>query len=151
MNKEKVLPLKSILENENNMDEKVQSILLIDDDDINNFLSNELIALYWPSAIVTSIMYVEEATRYLQEKINTNQPLPDIIMVDLNMPILNGWDFVEAFEKLDTELTKNTQVCIYSSSVYYKDIEKSKQYACVKKFYSKPITQQQLAEIIQRD
>jgi CheY-like chemotaxis protein len=72
-------------------------------------------------------------------------------MVDLNMPILNGWDFVEAFEKLDTELTKNTQVCIYSSSVYYKDIEKSKQYSCVKKFYSKPITQQQLAEIIQRD
>lgn len=131
------------------MAEKIQSILLIDDDDINNFLSKELIALYWPSANVSAIMYVEEAIKLLTEKIDAQQSLPDVIMVDLNMPILNGWDFVEAFEKLDPEATKNTRIFIYSSSVYYKDIEKSKQYACVKKFYSKPITQQQVVEIMQ--
>lgn len=131
------------------MVEKIQSILLIDDDDINNFLSKELIALYWPSANVSAIMYVEEAIKTLTEKINAKQTLPDIILVDLNMPILNGWDFVEAFEKFDPEVTKNTRIFIYSSSVYYKDIEKSKQYTCVKKFYSKPITQQQIVEMMQ--
>lgn len=131
------------------MDEKVQSILLIDDDDINNFLSEELIALYWPSANVSAIMYVEEAIKALTQKITSKETLPDVILVDLNMPILNGWDFVEAFEKFDPEATKNTRIFIYSSSVYYKDIEKSKQYACVKKFYSKPITQQQVMEMMQ--
>ena len=129
--------------------EKVQSILLIDDDDINNFLSKELITLYWPSAEVSAIMYVEEAIKYLIEKINSQHPLPDVILVDLNMPILNGWDFVEAFEKLNPDLTKNTRIFIYSSSVYYKDIDKSKQYTSVKKFYSKPITQQQVIEMMQ--
>lgn len=131
------------------MDEKVQSILLIDDDDINNFLSEELIALYWPSAKVSAIMYVEEAIKALTKKIKSQETLPDVILVDLNMPILNGWDFVEAFEKFDPEATKNTRIFIYSSSVYYKDIEKSKQYTCVKKFYSKPITQQQVVEMMQ--
>lgn len=131
------------------MDEKVQSILLIDDDDINNFLSQELIALYWPSANVSAIMYVEEAIKTLAEKIKSQETLPDVILVDLNMPILNGWDFVEAFEKFDPEATKNTRIFIYSSSVYYKDIEKSKKYPCVKKFYSKPITQQQVVEMME--
>jgi CheY-like chemotaxis protein len=130
------------------MDNEVQSILLIDDDDINNFLSKELISLYWPSAQVTDIMYVEEAINFLKKTIYHGQALPDVILVDLNMPILNGWDFVEAFEKFDPIATKNTRIYIYSSSVYYKDIEKSKQYPCVKKFYTKPITQKQVVEIM---
>ncbi|MBC7866920.1 MAG: response regulator [Gloeobacteraceae cyanobacterium ES-bin-316] len=124
------------------------NILLIDDDEINNFLSNELIKLYHPNIEIKSILFVEQALKELDEKIINKDPLPDIILVDINMPSLNGWDFMEAFEKMDTEATKNVRVYIYTSSIYYKDMEKVKNYKSVIKLISKPFTEQAIAEIL---
>ncbi len=123
-------------------------ILLIDDDEINNFLSNELIRLYQPDVEIESILYVEEALRYLAEKIKNNQSLPGIILVDINMPNLNGWDFIDAFEKMDAGAIKNVRVFVYTSSIYYKDLEKVKNYKSVIKLISKPFTDDMIADIL---
>ena len=74
--------------------------------------------------------------------------MPQIILVDINMPILNGWDFLEAFEKMDADATKNVRVYIYTSSIYYKDIEKAKNYKSVIKLITKPLSQEMIDEII---
>lgn len=105
----------SILDKTLRMEKSSVDILLIDDDEINNFLSNELIKLYEPAVKIESILYVEKAMQYLEEKLNRNQPLPDIILVDINMPDLIGWDFMEAFEKMDAAAIKKVKVYVYTS------------------------------------
>ena len=105
----------SILDKTLRMEKSPVDILLIDDDEINNFLSNELIKLYEPAVKIESILYVEKAMQYLEEKLNRNQPLPDIILVDINMPDLIGWDFMEAFEKMDAAAIKKVKVYVYTS------------------------------------
>ena len=123
-------------------------ILLVDDDEINNFLSNELIRLYQPDVAIESVLYVDEALKHLAEKINNNQSLPDVILVDINMPDLNGWDFMDAFEKMDAAAIKNVRVYVYTSSIYYKDLEKVKNYKSVIKLISKPFTDDMIGEIL---
>lgn len=139
----------SILDKTLRMEKSSVDILLIDDDEINNFLSNELIKLYEPAVKIESILYVEKAMQYLEEKFNRNQPLPDIILVDINMPNLNGWDFMEAFEKMDAAAIKKVKVYVYTSSIYYKDIEKVRNYKSVIKLVTKPFTDDMIAEILE--
>ncbi|RYF91831.1 MAG: response regulator [Chitinophagaceae bacterium] len=131
------------------MQEAPTRILLIDDDEINNFLSNELIKLYQPSVEIQSLLYVEAALQYMHEKIQNNQPLPDIILVDINMPDLNGWDFMEAFEQLPEAAIEHIKVYVYTSSIYYKDLEKVKNYKSVIKLLSKPFTDEMIAELLE--
>jgi len=130
------------------MHETPVNFLLIDDDDINNFLSNELIKLYHPKVAIVSTLYVQDAINVLEEKIKNNIVLPQIILVDINMPILNGWDFLEAFEKMDANAIKNVRVYIYTSSIYYKDIERAKKYKSVIKLITKPLSQEMIDEIL---
>ena len=130
------------------MQEISKSILLIDDDEINNFLTNELIKMDHPEVFINSIQYVQDAINELLEKIENNLSLPQIILVDINMPVLNGWDFLDAFEKMDEHFIKNVKVYIYTSSIYYKDIEKAKKYTSVLKLITKPLSEQLIKEIL---
>ena len=122
-------------------------ILLVDDDDINNFLSEEIIGHYSPGSKITSAKTVTQALEFLQERNATQQPLPDIIMVDINMPWLNGWDFIEQFESLDITGREKIKLYIYTSSVYFKDIERGRSYASVRNILSKPLTDEMLEEV----
>lgn len=122
-------------------------ILLIDDDDINNFISKELIELYVPQARVSETVSAKDALELIKGNITLHKKLPDIILLDINMPVMNGWDFVEAFEKLDGDELAKINLYIYTSSVYYKDIDKAKSYKSVKNIYSKPLTESMLKEI----
>ena len=130
------------------MQQAPTQILLVDDDEINNFLSNELIRFYQPNVAIISMLYVEEALEYLSQKIIQKQELPEIILVDINMPHLNGWDFMDAFEKMEAEAIKNVRVYVYTSSIYYKDLEKVKSYKSVIKLITKPFTDEMISEIL---
>lgn len=124
------------------------NILLVDDDEINNFLSNELIKLHQPEVAIESILYVDQALEYLQGKIINKQTLPDIVLVDINMPDLNGWDFIAEFEKMDADAIKNVKVYVYTSSIYYKDHERVRNYKSVVKLLTKPFTDEMIEEIL---
>ncbi len=141
--------LLSILDKTYKMQPAPIHILLVDDDEINNFLSNELITLYQQNVAIESILYVDEALDHLSEKIKNKQPLPDIILVDINMPHLNGWDFLDAYEKMEAEAIKNVKVYLYTSSIYYKDLEKVRNYKTVIKLISKPFTDEVIGEILE--
>jgi CheY-like chemotaxis protein len=78
---------------------------------------------------------------------NTNPELiPDVILLDLNMPVVDGWDFLEKFDAIKPSLVKEIRIFIVSSSVDEKDISRSQSYVSVKGFISKPLT----PEIIRR-
>ena len=87
------------------------------------------------------------AIEYLQELIAGNEVLPHLILIDINMPVLNGWEFLDAYEKLGIQ----TEIDMYmlSSSVYENDIEKAKTYKTVKGFISKPLSIERLVELFE--
>tara|TARA_R110000796_G_scaffold67449_4_gene154752 strand:+ start:1016 stop:1429 length:414 start_codon:yes stop_codon:yes gene_type:complete len=119
---------------------KIDTVCIIDDDPI--FVYGTKVILNCNSSFCSNIMVYEngrEALDDLTSIITSKEKLPEVIFLDLNMPILNGWEFLDNFCKIPDIETK-TRIYILSSSVYSVDIEKAKNYSIVKDFIEKPLT-----------
>src|SRR5690606_15083894 len=88
----------------------------------------------------------QQAIEYIQSIVDDEEKFPDLILVDINMPILNGWEFIEAYQKLS--ITYKVDVYMLSSSVYENDIERAKTYKSIKGFISKPLSIERLTELL---
>lgn len=73
---------------------------------------------------------------------------PDCIIVDINMPLLNGFEFIERFEKEVRPHTANTKLFMYSTSIHSKDLERVSSLSGVEDFISKPFDEQKFTDII---
>lgn len=124
-------------------------ILLVDDDDITNFLSKEMFRLSYPDILIDTTLNGKEALDFLQLQLGSNQ-LPDIILLDINMPIMDGWDFLDVFEEISAQQAafENIQVFVFTSSVYQEDMNRAMTYPSVKRVYSKPLDDLQVKEIV---
>lgn len=125
------------------MDNKI-NLLVIDDDDINIFIINKIVEKTGYNVNMVSKANGLLAIDYLKST-TSNEALPDLILIDINMPILNGWEFLHAYEELN--ISKKIHMYMLSSSVYENDIEKAKTYAKVKGFISKPLSIERLIEL----
>jgi len=76
-----------------------------------------------------------------------SESLPDLILLDLNMPIMNGWEFLEEFNPINKELGKEPSLYVVSSSIDPVDSEKAKSIECVRDYISKPISMQSFEQI----
>lgn len=123
-------------------------MLVIDDDDINIFIIKKVIEKTGYEVDMISKSNGQLAVDYLSSIANNVEIFPHIILVDINMPVLNGWEFLEVYEKLNIQRQK---VFLYmlSSSVYEYDIEKAKGFKAVNGFISKPLTIERLKELLQ--
>lgn len=123
-------------------------ILLVDDDDVTNFLSKELLRLNLPNIITYTTQNGQEALHFLAEQ--SSNTLPDVILLDINMPVMDGWDFLYVFEtlRLQNEDLEKIIVFMFTSSVYHEDISKAKSFSSVKNIYSKPLDEKNISEII---
>jgi CheY-like chemotaxis protein len=114
-----------------------RKIVLIDDDKLNNLINARIITKFTDYA-VESFTSGKEGLKYLQAcDANT---FPDIIFLDINMPVMDGWEFLEEFQKMNEDLTQACSVFMLTSSIDINDIEKSKLYKSVRDFMSKPLT-----------
>jgi len=133
------------------MQEKLNCLLLIDDDHINNFIvTTKLNSI----SLVEEIHCVEnghEALSFIKDCITTNpSKIPSLIFLDINMPVMDGWEFLDEFQKFDESLISQMHIYMVSSSVYNEDIERSKKYPSVKMFISKPLVKEKIEEIIKQ-
>ena len=120
----------------------LKNIWFIDDDDINNMLSERLIDKHFPAADCKTFLDAEEAL----EEIQKNETLkPDAIFLDINMPRMNGWEFLEELEKLQLPVN----VYMLTSSIDPRDQEKAHSYNLVKDFISKPLREERLRMIVE--
>lgn len=123
-----------------------KEIVLIDDDLIYRMIIKKIIKDIDPSIVITEC---EDGEIGLNEIQNLKDSLNKIIvLLDINMPITDGWHFLDEIE--NSNLYNTSQLIIYmvTSSIDEMDIERSKSYETIKGFYSKPLTKADLEEII---
>lgn len=120
-------------------------LLVIDDDDINIFIIKKIVEKTGYQVNMVAKTNGQLAVDYLTELQSQQQDFPDLILIDINMPVLNGWEFLEAYEKMNAG--QKIDMYMLSSSVYENDIEKAKTYKTVKGFISKPLSINRLIEL----
>src|SRR6218665_331742 len=121
------------------MSNKVMCI--IDDDPIYQILINKIIAL---SDTDYEIIRFKNGKEALDSFTHDSNSLPEIILLDLEMPIMDGWDFMS---EIDKHVTDQTAIYIVSSSISYEDKEKAKTFPKIKGYFSKPINSDIIQEI----
>lgn len=130
---------------------KYKRILCIDDDSITLMLCKKVIAKAEFSDEIDTALNGEKALTYLENLIEKEKDeiiFPELIFLDLNMPVMNGWEFLDAYlENGYYKTYNNTKVIVLSSTIDPKDIEKSKTYPMVLAFLSKPISTEMLKSI----
>jgi len=128
---------------------KSVSILLVDDDEINNFISVKLIKKTLLNTEIKTCLNGKFAIDELVEIQNSNpEELPDYILLDINMPIMNGWEFLDEYKRLGIDREGKSKIYIISSSVFNNDINKAKSYPLVKDFISKPLSVEKIREVL---
>ena len=123
-------------------------IMLVDDDPVTNFIHTRLIASAYDCEIG---VYTEAQTalEYLKTPGNSSDIwLPSLVLLDINMPGMNGWSFLSEFEKLPVISTSRCKIYVVSSSIDRDDEEKSKLYNSVSGFISKPLTVDMVRELM---
>ena len=124
------------------------SVLLVDDDEINNFISIKLIKKALLNTEIMACLNGKFAIDQLVEiQRNDISKLPDYILLDINMPIMNGWEFLDEYKRLNIDPLGKTKIFIISSSVFSNDINKARSYPLVKDFISKPLNVDKIVEL----
>ncbi len=125
---------------------KLNQIVLVDDEESSNFLNQVIIR---QSKLVESVVAFEEsraALDKLKESI-LEGTAPELVLLDINMPQMNGWEFVDEFSKL-VNGNSPTKIVMLTSSINPKDQERAESLSYVSEFRSKPLTTEMLSEII---
>ena len=130
--------------------EKLDSILLIDDDDISNFINIRLLHKMNLVNDIATVHNGDQALRYIDSIQEKGGKLPQLILLDLSMPVMDGFDFLSEFEKLDLPDKKAISIAILSSSIYSQDISRLKEYN-IAGVLKKPLTYSQMANLIHQD
>ncbi|MNK07616.1 Chemotaxis protein CheY [compost metagenome] len=126
---------------------KISSLYVIDDDKIYHFLLKNLFKQNGIDIAPTFFCNGHEAMEHIKIN-NTTDILPDLILLDVNMPIMNGWQFLEEFIKFEESLAKKPTIYMISSSNNDVDINKANEFnGAVKGYFLKPICKEDLEKI----
>lgn len=118
---------------------KTNTIWIVDDDEVYTFVLKKNIKLLNICDHVSIHSNGEKGISSLKETISSNKELPDIILLDINMPVMDEWQFMDEFVKMKHLLSKEILIYIASSSIATEDKLKAKSYSEISDYYEKPI------------
>lgn len=123
----------------------LETILCVDDDAITLMLCKMVITKASFSREVLTAKNGDDALKYFDTlKSNATISTPQLIFLDLNMPVIDGWEFLDIFRTAAYSDYHHTKIIILSSTIDPEDLEKSKKYPMVIDFLSKPISKEML-------
>lgn len=124
-------------------------IWVVDDDTIYQTIINKLIQKSGVFSTHSSFMNGKEAIITLKNTLEVDSNnLPDIILLDINMPVMDGWEFMEEIKKIKSKINKHILIYIVSSSIAIEDKNKSKTFPDIIGYIPKPITVNDLLSIV---
>ena len=124
----------------------VRKFILIDDDPLNNLLCKIELETTLGEVDIQTFLVPEKGLEYIQKEYDKIMP-PTILLLDINMPTLTGWEFMEAYEKFDEQIKKQLTIYILSSSVDQRDKDKAKANKYIKGFLIKSLEQETIGSI----
>jgi response regulator of citrate/malate metabolism len=132
------------------MSKKIANLWIIDDDPMATFYIKRLAELGELADIITIYDKARGAVEYLLLHKSSPEHLPDVILLDIYMPDLDGWGFLQEFEQIKEQLEKKINIYIISSSGNLKDINRAKSIPAVTEYIQKPVTKEKLSNIVAR-
>ncbi len=120
---------------------------LIDDDEIFVYAMKKIINLKQLSREMITFDRVEKALDYFSINKNKAVLLPDVILLDINLPGEDGWDFIESFEQISAEMIKKPKIYMLSSSANPADQQKALSNKNIENYYVKPLSKDDFKEI----
>lgn len=130
------------------MSKKIGNLWIIDDDPMASFYIKRLAELGELANIITIFDKARGAMDYLNHHKQSQEQLPDLILLDIYMPLMDGWAFLDAFAKIQYQLIKSIDIFIISSSDHLKDINRARSIPEVKAFLQKPVTLEVLKNLV---
>ncbi|MEM9719809.1 MAG: response regulator [Bacteroidota bacterium] len=130
----------------------LQCILLIDDDESTNMLNEMVLEEVGIGEKIHVAYSGKEALEYLQkclEGSDTSFVLPELIFLDVNMPLMNGFEFMEAFRKLKDKRLENIKVVILTTSLLLEEYREQYAHHRITAYRNKPLTCDLALEILQ--
>ncbi|MBQ0733970.1 response regulator [Aquimarina celericrescens] len=123
------------------MSQNIESVCIIDDDSIYINLVSKIIELRKLSETVIVFNNGKEAMDFFQESLEKNEKpeVPQVIFLDINMPVMDGWEFLREFSKIKNKLSDKINLYVVSSSIDSRDIERAKSIDVVSDYLTKPI------------
>lgn len=123
--------------------DKLNKIMLIDDSEADNFIHQRIINKCQVAKEIVIMYRATDALDYLK-----SQTRPELIFLDINMPGMDGWEFLEEYEQLTAAQKADFIICMLTTSKSAIDREKAEQYGIVEHFMSKPLTKEKLITIV---
>lgn len=129
---------------------KLNQVLIVDDDEVNNLFCKIVIEHAGISGDVHYCMSGPEALDYLTACINSNSSVPDLILLDINMPFMDGFDFLDLYHKLGFQEKLPTKISMLSSSDLESDIKAALKYDVVIDYVTKPLSEDALKRLMHK-
>ena len=129
---------------------RINRILLVDDDEPTNFLNKHIINKYELAEEIVVKHNGAEALEYLTSAVDGKYPTPDIILLDINMPVMDGWEFIDEYKNVDEAIRAKVIVFMLTTSLNPDDEAKAATIKEINAFLNKPLTQKEILEIFNR-
>ncbi|MEZ4970337.1 MAG: response regulator [Flavobacteriaceae bacterium] len=125
------------------------NVCIVDDDDIYQFTMIKTLQSLKLTNNIIAFSDGEEALDFMLDNLHNDKELPDVIFLDIDMPIMDGFEFMEEYIKIKPKLGKKITIYMVSSSVDPVDIDRAKKISEITDYIVKPITHNQLTYILQ--
>jgi CheY-like chemotaxis protein len=134
------------------MERKLNCVLLIDDDEPTNFLNQVIIESSGYVKQIKSVQSGEDALAYLTDlhEAKGTLPSPELIFLDINMPAMNGWEFLEKYRALKTVSRGKVMIVMLTTSLFPEDAILANEIPEISAFENKPLTEEKLNAIIEK-
>lgn len=133
------------------MSKDIRLISIVDDDSVYQFTMQVYAETLNISDKMMYFNHGEEAIAYLNKNIGNENKLPDLILLDMNMPVMDGWQFIEEFFSLELNISKKIVIYMISSSVREEDIQRAKSLSLLSGYLIKPVERENLQQLLAGD